>query len=72
MSETEQLTGMSPRPIVPYNLIDDDEPPGRPRRHPQWHDVPDNKWDDWRWQSQNAIRSGRENRFAIRQIDEIG
>ena len=34
-----------------------EEPPGKPRRLPKWRDVPDQQWDDWRWQSQNAIRT---------------
>jgi lysine 2,3-aminomutase len=36
---------------------DNEEPPGTPRRHPKWNDVPDSQWDDWRWQMQNAIRT---------------
>ncbi len=36
---------------------DNEEPPGKPRRHPKWNDVPDEQWDDWRWQMQNAIRT---------------
>ena len=36
---------------------DKEEPPGKPRRHPKWNDVPDEQWDDWRWQMQNAIRT---------------
>ena len=42
----------------------DDEPPGPPRgrspRHPAWAGVPDSDWDDWRWQSQNAVRNPRQ------------
>jgi lysine 2,3-aminomutase len=34
-----------------------DEPPSPSPRHPTWHDVPDHLWNDWRWQSQNAIRT---------------
>lgn len=34
-----------------------EEPPGTSRRHPKWHDVPQEQWDDWRWQMQNAIRT---------------
>ena len=34
-----------------------EEPPGKPRRLPKWRDVPDEQWGDWRWQSQNAIRT---------------
>ncbi len=34
-----------------------EEPPGTSRRHPVWQDVPQEQWDDWRWQMQNAIRT---------------
>jgi len=34
-----------------------EEPPGKPRRHPKWIDVPSDQWEDWRWQMQNAIRT---------------
>ena len=43
-------------------FADGDEPPSspphrpRPDRHPAWADVPDRDWNDWRWQSQNAVR----------------
>jgi lysine 2,3-aminomutase len=33
-------------------------PDGRPavsRRAPKWQDVPDEKWDDWRWQLSNRV-----------------
>ncbi len=46
---------------------DDDEPPSLPtptpsraRRHPAWTDVPDDDWNDWRWQSQHAVRHARQ------------
>lgn len=55
---------------------EDEEPPGRPRRHPLWHNVPDHLWDDWRWQSQNAIRSVRQLRtlltFTPEELEAIG
>lgn len=44
----------------------DSEPPSRSRRHPLWQSVPDHQWDDWRWQSQNAIRSVRQLRNLLR------
>ncbi len=57
----------SPLVVIPGpEATDADEPPsprdGRPSspRHPIWADVPDSDWDDWRWQSQNAIRSPRQ------------
>src|SRR5689334_8808884 len=61
MSESEQRTGSPPRPAesAPRGF-EEDEPPGQPRRHPCWADVPAEKWDDWRWQSQNAVRSVRQ------------
>lgn len=45
--------------------FDDDEPPSRPRRHSIWNDVPDANWDDWRWQTQNSIRSVRQLRHLL-------
>ena len=33
---------------------------GRSPRHPAWADVDDPEWDDWRWQSQNAVRHTRQ------------
>ncbi|HEX3658648.1 MAG TPA: KamA family radical SAM protein [Pirellulales bacterium] len=36
---------------------DAEEPPSTSRRHPRWKDVPDEMWQDWRWQMQNAIRT---------------
>ena len=56
--------------------FEDEEPPSRPRRHPLWDDVPDTQWDDWRWQSQNAIRSVRQLRnllpFTPEELEAIG
>jgi lysine 2,3-aminomutase len=43
---------------------DGDEPPSsqpaRSLRHPVWNDVPDEDWNDWRWQSQNAVRTPKQ------------
>src|SRR5262245_27508005 len=41
-----------------------------PRRHSLWQDVPDHQWDDWRWQSQNAIRSVRQLRTLLAFTDD--
>jgi lysine 2,3-aminomutase len=45
-------------------------------RHPLWKDIPDELWQDWRWQSQNAIRSVRQLRnllpFTAAELDAIG
>lgn len=63
MNESEERTGADP--LSPSYNYDDEEPPGKPRRHPLWRDVPDHHWDDWRWQSQNAIRSVRQLRTLL-------
>ncbi|HKB36797.1 MAG TPA: lysine 2,3-aminomutase, partial [Gemmataceae bacterium] len=53
-----------------------DEAPGLPQRLPLWQAVPDHQWDDWRWQSQNAIRSVRQLRnllsFTPEELAAIG
>jgi lysine 2,3-aminomutase len=84
MSESEERTGLQPRPSARvlgergYGIggIEEEEPPGKPRRHPLWRDVPDHQWDDWRWQSQNAIRSVRQLRdllsFTPQELEVIG
>ncbi len=65
---------MLPHPFS--NGFDDDEPPSSPRRHPAWHNVPDTLWDDWRWQTQNSIRSVRQLRhllpFTPQELEAIG
>ena len=41
-------------------LVPEDEPRSLPvpaAPHPKWNDVPEEQWDDWRWQMQNAIRT---------------
>lgn len=59
MSESDQRSGFtSPaEPFATLESYDDEEPPGKPRRHPIWSGVPDEQWNDWRWQSQHAIRT---------------
>lgn len=65
MSVVQERAAPQPRPLTPSPNISDDEPPSRPGRHPLWHDVPDRLWNDWRWQSQNAIRSVRQLRGVL-------
>ena len=77
MNETEERTGLDPRSVLPSaNGIEEEEPPGKPRRHPLWRDVPESRWNDWRWQSQNAIRSVRQLRdllpFSPEELEAIG
>jgi lysine 2,3-aminomutase len=77
MNECEERTGLRPR-SVPQTAsgIEEEEPPGKPRRHPLWRDVPDAQWNNWRWQSQNAIRSVRQLRdllpFTPEELEAIG
>ena len=77
MNETEERTGLDSRSI-PRTMKgnEEEEPPGKPRRHPLWRNVPNSKWDDWRWQSQNAIRSVRQLRtllpFTPEELEAIG
>src|SRR4026207_1093457 len=60
MNVSEAEGSLSPNPEW-----HDEEPPSRSKRHPLWHGVPDHLWDDWRWQSQNAIRSVRQLRDLL-------
>ena len=52
-------------PIFTVAPVDDDDPPGAPTRHPLWASVPEEQWNDWRWQSQNAVRSVRQLRELL-------
>jgi lysine 2,3-aminomutase len=77
MNETEERTGLDPRSVLPtVNGLEEEEPPGKPRRHPLWRNVSDKHWNDWRWQSQNAIRSVRQLRdllpFTQEELEAIG
>ena len=77
MSESEERTGLEPQPFTEQiGGVEEDEPPGKPRRHPLWRNVPDHQWNDWRWQSQNAIRSVRQLRdllpFTPEELEVIG
>jgi lysine 2,3-aminomutase len=77
MNESEERTGVEPRTV--HHTVsgpDEEEPPGKPRRHPLWRNVPESRWNDWRWQSQNAIRSVRQLRtllpFTPEELEAIG
>src|SRR5438046_1478558 len=66
MNESDERTGLEPRSACQtLSSVEEEEPPGKPRRHPLWRDVPDHQWNDWRWQSQNAIRSVRQIRDLL-------
>ena len=77
MNDSDDRTSIPPRPYMRAVANgDEEEPPSRARRHPVWRDVPDHLWDDWRWQSQNAIRSVRQLRdllsFTPAELEVIG
>src|SRR5947199_1577797 len=78
MNESDERAGLEPPSANPQALsgVDEEEPPGKPRRHPVWRDVPETQWNDWRWQSQNAIRSVRQLRnllpFTPEELEAIG
>jgi lysine 2,3-aminomutase len=76
MNESEERTGFPRAGYQTRYGIEEEEPPGKPRRHPLWRDVPDHQWNDWRWQSQNAIRSVRQLRellsFTSEELEAIG
>src|SRR5947208_4509167 len=79
MNESDERTGgLEPGSLFQQTAkgIDEEEPPGKPRRHPLWRNVPDRQWNDWRWQSQQAIRSIRQLRdllpFTAEELEAIG
>jgi lysine 2,3-aminomutase len=73
MNETEERTGPT---LQVKDHCEEEEPPGKPKRHPLWRNVPDKQWDDWHWQAQNAIRSVRQLRellpFSPEELEAIG
>src|SRR5262245_46161539 len=65
MIPAHERANSSHGPLPLLSTVTDDEPPSRMNRHPLWQNVPDHQWDDWRWQSQNAIRSVRQLRGLL-------
>ena len=51
--------GVAPAPFVnlrdPARRLGPDGKPAVSRRAPIWEDVPDAKWNDWRWQLSNRV-----------------
>jgi len=77
MNDPDERTGLGSRSVSKTPLgFDEEEPPGKPRRHAVWRDVPAKQWNDWRWQSQNAVRSVRQLRnlltFSPEELEAIG
>src|SRR4051812_45388643 len=76
MSDLTSSTSLTSLLIPQVSGFDDEEPPSSSRRHPLWADVAEEQWNDWRWQSQNAIRSVRQLRnllpFTQEELEAIG
>ena len=79
MNQSDERTGLDPHQVhrtATVGGVEEEEPPGKPKRHPLWRSVPARSWNDWRWQSQNAIRSVRQLRdllpFTPEEIEAIG
>ena len=79
MNQPDERTGLDPHDqprTVTVGGVEEEEPPGKPRRHPLWRGVPAKNWNDWRWQSQNAIRSVRQLRdllpFSPEELEAVG
>ena len=86
MSETSSSTDSLVAIPTGMDFRDDDEPPSparspdlspptASRRHPAWADVPDADWNDWRWQSQNAVRQTKQIvellDFSVEEVDAL-
>jgi len=75
-ADTRDALAAPALPQAEHGFEGDEEPPSSPRRHQLWADVPDNLWQDWRWQSQNSIRSVRQLRnllpFSPEELEAIG
>ncbi|MCS7016790.1 MAG: KamA family radical SAM protein [Gemmatales bacterium] len=60
------MNEIKPTTVLPNNVAseklpsEEEEPPSHSRRWPVWRDVSDDLWDDWRWQSQHAVRTVRQ------------
>jgi lysine 2,3-aminomutase len=64
MNDSEQRACQGLRPFA-CSADHADETAASSHRHPLWRDVPEHLWQDWRWQSQNAIRSVRQYRELL-------
>jgi hypothetical protein len=67
MNEMEQSGVLASTPTTNgMHYQEEEEPPSKRGRWPIWQNVPDDQWQDWRWQSQHAIRSARQIRDLLR------
>ena len=49
-------------PRDPARALGPDGKPAVSRRAPIWADVPDEKWNDWRWQLSHRVNDARRDR----------
>lgn len=54
----------------PARALGPDGHPAVSRRAPKWADVPDEKWDDWRWQLSNRVNELEEIEEVLNLTDE--
>ena len=71
------MVEFAPDPVqLRYAGTPDPTPVLAERRHRAWAEVPDEQWNDWRWQTRNTIRSVRELRhllpFTAKELEAIG
>ena len=57
-------------PRDPARALGPDGRPARSRRAPVWSDVPEEQWDDWRWQLSHRVNSVEEIGAVLDLTDE--
>ena len=72
--ETAMVSAGEPRPFVnrrdPARRLGPDGRPAMSRRAPLWADVPDEKWNDWRWQLSHRVNDLAEIERILELTDE--
>lgn len=58
------------QPAGPRTSMGPDGRPARSRRAPIWADVPDERWDDWRWQLSHRVNTLEEIGAVLALTDE--
>jgi len=70
----ESLPAAAPMPFVnrrdPAQALGPDGRPAVSRRAPQWADVPDEQWQDWRWQLSHRVNTVEEIGAILELTDE--
>ena len=72
--EPRSLTAAEDTPFVnqrdPARKLGPDGKPAVSRRAPMWEDVPDEKWNDWKWQLSNRVNELAEIEQILELTDE--